>query len=837
MNFQKLKPLFNFLGILVFFIVLSFAYFSPVLKGFELPQMDNLHALGMSRELVEYENETGKHAYWTNSMFGGMPAYQIKGDSSANIFSYLNKFFRLGLPFYTVAILFLYLLGFYILLRSVKTNRWLSLLGSIAFAFGSYNIIIIIAGHITKAYAIALMAPVVAGILYTLNKNKWQGALFTTLALGLHIAYNHVQITYYLFILVLILMVSRFIYALKEKNIKDFLSRSAILIGAAILAILPNLPHLLPTYEYGKYSIRGASELKSEAKTDNKPQKGLDRDYAFAWSYGKAETLTLMIPNVMGGASQPLAQNPRAMQAVEPRLKDIVGGQSQYWGSKPFTSGPVYLGALICFFFVLSLFFYHGPEKWWLVAATILSILLAWGKNLEWFNYFMFDHFPLYNKFRTVEMTLVIASVTVPFLGLMGLKKLVDNPAYIREQSGNFLAAFGLTGGVALILYLFPDLFFNFISSEEAKALAQQKKDLPDQAALIDLVIENLRNARMTLLKSDALRSFFFILLGSGSLWLYSTNRVSKKYILLGLTLLVLIDLWAVDKRYLSSKDFVEPRQIENQFQKTPADKFILNDDDICFRVFSIYRNPFTEVNTSYYHKSIGGYHGAKLRLYQDIIDYYLQNDWQMLLGHFRNGGSPEDALDLLADMPVLNMLNTKYVIYNPSQSPLLNIHNFGEAWLVDNLKVVSSAEEEISTLAKVDLKTTAVIRDNRLDNNWKDYNSNNREGFIQLTSYAPDRLVYNAQTTEPKVAVFSEIFYPAGWNAYIDGKKTDIKRVNYLLRAIMVPPGKHVIEFRFEPNSVQWANRLAILGGIAIFVFAIFLIWTYRKQWLGKIE
>lgn len=837
MNFQKLKPLFNFIGILVFFIVLSFAYFSPVLKGFELPQMDNLHALGMSRELVEYENETGKHAYWTNSMFGGMPAYQIKGDSSANIFSYLNKFFRLGLPFYTVAILFLYLLGFYILLRSVKTNRWLSLLGSIAFAFGSYNIIIIIAGHITKAYAIALMAPVIAGILYTLNIHKWRGAFFTTLALGLHIAYNHVQITYYLFLLILILMVSRLIYALKEGTFKEFLGRSAILVGAAILAILPNLPHLLPTYEYGKYSIRGASELQSDVKADDKPQKGLDRDYAFAWSYGKAETLTLMIPNVMGGASQALAQNSRAMQAVEPRFKEIVGGQSQYWGSKPFTSGPVYLGALICFFFVLSLFFYHGPEKWWLVVATILSILLAWGKNLEWFNYFMFDHFPLYNKFRTVEMTLVIASVTVPVLGLLGLKKLVDNPAFIREQSGKFLAAFALTGGVALVLYLFPDLFFDFISSEEAKALAQQKKTLPDQAVLIDLLIQNLRNARMTLLKSDALRSFFFILLGSGSLWLYATNRVSKKYILPGLTLLVLIDLWAVDKRYLSSKDFVEPRQIENQFQKTPADKFILNDDDISFRVFSIYRNPFTEVNTSYYHKSIGGYHGAKLRLYQDIIDYYLQNDWQMLMGHFRNGGSTEEALDLLADMPVLNMLNTKYVIYNPSQSPLLNIHNFGEAWLVDNLKVVSSAEEEISTLAKVDLKTTAVIRDNRLDNSWNDYKSNNREGLIQLTSYAPDRLVYNAQTTEPKVAVFSEIFYPAGWNAFIDGKKTDIKRVNYLLRAIMVPPGKHVIEFRFEPNSVQWANRLAILGGIAIFAFTIFLIWNYRKQWLGKIE
>jgi hypothetical protein len=716
----------------------------------------------------------------------------------------------------------------------MKMGKLLSLLGAIAFAFGSYNIIIIIAGHITKAYAIAMMAPVIAGILYTLNSNKWKGAFFTAFTLGLHIAYNHVQITYYLFILVLVLMLSRFIYAWKDGQIRDFLIRAAILVGAALLAVLPNLPHLLPTYEYGKFSIRGPSELESSTK-EGEQDAGLDRDYAFDWSYGKAETLTLLIPNVMGGASEPLSKDPRAMEEVDNRLREIVGGQSQYWGSKPFTSGPVYVGALICFFFVLSLFFYKGREKWWLVAATILSIILAWGKNLEWFNYFMFDHFPLYNKFRTVEMTLVVATVTIPLLGMIGLKKVVDNPAYIREQSSKFLAAFGLTGGVALILYLFPDLFFNFMSREEVTALAQQKQDMPDQAILIDQVIMNMKQARMALLKTDALRSFFFILLGSGSLWLYATNRVSKKYILPGLVLLVLIDLWGVDKRYLNSDDFEAPRQISSRFEETKADAFILEDDDTNFRVFTIYRNPFTEVNTSYFHKSIGGYHGAKLRIYQDIIDYYLQNNWQMLMGHFRNGGSREEALDLLDGMPVLNMLNTKYVVYHPGQEPVKNIHNYGDAWFVNNFKVVLSAEEEISGLRNVDLQKTALIRQDRLDDSWKSYQNDREGGNIELITYAPDRLTYKVTSPGKKVAVFSEIYYPAGWNAYIDGEKTEIKRVNYILRALMVPDGEHTVEFRFEPSSVRLANTLAIFGGILILLFAAFLLWKYKPDWLRK--
>jgi hypothetical protein len=831
MNIQKAKPILIFIGIMTLFAGLSFLYFNPVLKGMQLPQMDNTHAIGAAQELVEYEAETGDHSYWSNSMFGGMPAYQIKGESSTNIFSTINPILRLGLPFHTVAILFLYLFGFYILLRSMKMGRWLSIVGALAFAFGSYNIIIIIAGHITKAYAIALSAPVIAGIFYTLNRRLWVGALFTTLALGAQIAYNHVQITYYLFLLVLVLMISRFIKALRDGELKDFGMRAVILLVAAILAVLPNLTHLWPTYEYGTFSIRGPSELESTSK-EGESDSGLDRDYAFAWSYGKAETLTLMIPNVMGGASEALSQSPRAMKDVEPRLREIVGGQSQYWGSKPYTSGPVYLGAFVCFLFVLALFFYKGREKWWLVAGTVLSILLAWGKNLEWFNYFMFDVFPLYNKFRTVEMTLVIASITIPLLAMLGLKKVINNPALIRDHSGKFLAAFGLTGGIAILVYLFPDLFFDFMSKEELAALARQKQQMPGQAGVIDQVILNMQQARIGMLQADAIRSFFFILLGSASLWLYATNRLSKKYVLPGLALLILIDMWAVDKRYLSNEDFVSPKQITQQFQKTKADKVILEDKDPYYRVFSIYRNPFNEVNTSYFHNSIGGYHGAKLRTYQDLIDYYLQNNWQTLMMHFRNGGSLAGARDLLQDMQVLQMLNTKYVIYHPGQAPLENPYVYGDAWFVNNIETVTTAEEELASLGNVDLSRTAVIRQDRLGD-WGSYQNNESGGKIQLVSYAPDNLTYQVNAEGQKLAVFSDIYYPAGWKAFIDGEEVAIKRVNYALRALMVPPGEHTIEFTFDPGSVKAANTLAIFGGVLILLIGLWLLWRNRHSLL----
>ena len=834
MNIQKLKPVLIFAGIMALFVFLSLLYFSPVLKGFGLPQMDQTHAVGMAQELVEHEEATGERVHWTNSMFGGMPAYQIRGDSSNNIFSYINKVLRVGLPYHTAAILFLYLLGFYVLLRSMKINRWLSISGAVAFGFGSYNIIIIMAGHITKAYAIAMMAPVIAGILYTLNRDRWVGALFTTLALGTQIAYNHVQITYYLALMVLILMISRGIYAYRDGQITYFVKRGVVLLGAAAIALLPNLIHLWPTYEYGQFSTRGPSKLES-GRNDGTPDAGLDRDYAFAWSYGKAETLTLMVPNVMGGASEPLSESPRAMEEVDSRLQQIVGGQSQYWGSKPFTSGPVYVGAFVCFLFVMALFFYKGREKWWLVAATIFSIILAWGQNLEWFNYWMFDVFPLYNKFRTVEMTLVIATITIPLLGILGLKKVMDNPALIREQSGKFLAAFGLTGGVALLLYLFPNLFFDFISEREMSALMRQKQSMPEQAGAIDAVIQNMQQARIGLLKSDAVRSFFFILLGSGSLWLYATNRVSKKYILPGLALLVIVDLWGVDKRYLNNDDFVPPRQLEQNFQKSKADDYILKDDDPHFRVFSIYQNPFNEVQTSYFHKSIGGYHGAKLGIYQDVIDYYLQNNWQTLNGQFKNSGNVAEAKEMLANMPVLNMLNTKYVIYNPGQQPIENPYRYGNGWFVDRVQTVPSPRQELSSLQDADLKNAAVVREDRAGD-WASYRNEDDGGEINLSTYEPDRLEYHVKAPSEKLAVFSEIFYPKGWEAYIDGEEAEIKRVNYVLRAVMIPEGEHTVEFRFEPSSVRTANVIAIIGGLLIVLYAIWLIISYRKRLTDKL-
>ncbi|MFW6043167.1 MAG: YfhO family protein, partial [Marinilabiliaceae bacterium] len=509
-------------------------------------------------------------------------------------------------------------------------------------------------------------------------------------------------------------------------------------------------------------------------------------------------------------------------------------GQSQYWGSKPFTSGPVYVGAFVCFLFVMALFFYKGREKWWLVAATIFSIILAWGQNLEWFNYWMFDVFPLYNKFRTVEMTLVIATVTIPLLGLLGLKKVMDNPALIREQSGKFLAAFGLTGGVALLLYLFPNLFFDFVSEREMSALMQQKQNMPEQAGAIDEVIRNMKQARIGLLKSDAVRSFFFILLGSGSLWLYATNRVSRKYILPGLALLVIVDLWAVDKRYLNNEDFVPPRQLEQNFEKSKADDYILQDDDPYFRVFSIHQNPFNEVQTSYFHKSIGGYHGAKLGIYQDVIDYYLQNNWQTLDGHFKNNGSATEAREMLADMPVLNMLNTKYVIYDPGQQPIENPNRYGNAWFVDRVQTVPSPRQELSSLQDTNLKDAAIVREDRAGD-WASYKNEDEGGEINLTTYEPDRLEYNVKAPSEKLAVFSEIFYPKGWEAYIDGEEAEIKRVNYILRAVMVPEGEHKLEFRFEPSSVKKANLIAIIGGILIVLFAIWLIIRSRNRLTDK--
>jgi len=831
--FKKYKPLAIWAGIILLFIGLSVIYFNPILKGYNLPQMDNTHSIGMSKELVDFEKETGKKSQWTQSMFGGMPAYQIRGDSSANIFSYINKYSRLGLPYHTVAIVFLYMLGFFLFMRTMKFNYWLSVIGAVAFAFGSYNFIIIIAGHITKAYAIALMAPVLAGVLYAYNKNRWVGAVITTVALGAQIAYNHIQITYYLALLILVMLIFKTYKSFVSKTIDSFIKTSLLLLAAAFLAIVPNMTNLWTTNEYSKESIRGKQDLVEEST--QKKAKGLDPEYAFAWSYGKWETLTLLIPNVMGGASEAIGNKPELLENTNSQLKSVVAEQSQYWGGKPFTSGPNYAGAIICFLFVAALFFYKGEEKWWLLAGTILSVLLAWGKNLEWFNMFMFNYFPLYNKFRTVEMALVIASVTIPILALLGLRELIEKPEVIREKSTQFLIAFGLTGGVAMVLYLFPQMF-SFMNEMELEAILSQKANNPQQAALFDLLIEELKASRMALLKADALRSFVFITLASGSLWFFSKEKFGAKYLLPGLLFLIVVDLWAVDKRYLNNDHFIPAHQVRNQFVMADVDREIKKDGELGYRVFNI-QNPFNEVRTSYFHRSLGGYHGAKLQRYQDIINQYLSNDVAVIMQTLQTGGDIETVENYLAQMPAINMLNAKYIILHPNMAPVENRFANGAAWFVNSIEFVDTHKDEIDKLQEIDIANDALIHKEYAEIMQEyTFGSGSENDTIYPTEYSPNKIVYKSSLDNSRLALFSEIYYPKGWKAYINGEEQPIIKANYLLRSLAIPAGESEIMFVFKPKSFKIGQTVSAIGSVIVLMLILGVVFRKKiMELLGK--
>lgn len=820
-NIETLKSCVPYVVAIVLFMGLSAAYFFPVVQGKQLPQNDDINGRGAARELVEYEEATGKCAQWTNSMFGGMPAYQIKADSSSNIYRDMNKLLRFGLPYQTMAMLFLYMLGFYLLMLSLRVNKWLSLIGAVAFAFGSYNIIIIIAGHITKAYAIALMPAVVAGVLMVFNGKRIVGGVCTMLTLGMEIAYNHVQITYYLALALIVLVVAKFVYAIKEKEIKGFILNIGILAAAAVMAILPATAGLWTTYEYGEYSTRGASELT--AAPGERQDKGLDKEYALAWSYGVHETLTLFIPDVVGGASEAIGYDNKAVMDIpDSQIRDIVAGQSKYWGGRSFTSGPVYAGAVVCFLFVLACFYYNGREKWWLIAATILSLFLAWGKNFPLFTDFMFDYFPLYNKFRTVEMALVIASMTIPLLGMLGLKELYDNPERIRYEMGKFFSAVGITAGLALLIAVAPDLFYSFMSDAEAA----QFSELIKQNAVYATLQQALIDVRQSITISDAVRSAMFVLLASSALWFYSTRKIGEKYALGALALLVLIDLWVVDKRYLAEEHFESKMSAKaNPFTATVADKAIKADGE-SGRVLSLYSSPFNDALTSYHHHSVGGYHGAKLRRYQDLIDHYLGAEWSQLRGALQQ----QDVAAIehcLSTSTALNMLNTKYLIYNPSANPIVNRYAQGFAWLVDEVKCTANADEAIAALRTTDLRQVAVLEDNITLADGADSTST-----IVRTSYAPDRLTYKATCTTDKVAVFSEIYYPAGWRAFVDGQEVTIYRADYVLRALPLSAGEHEIEFRFEPKSFEIGAIISRIASVIVVLMVVGLCgWNVFKR------
>ena len=815
--------------IILGFIALSLIYLSPLLEGKILSQHDMLQVTGMARELKEFHEETGEHSQWTNSMFSGMPGFHV-GPTGAKttVFKSLAKALRLGVGFSNpFASFFVYMISFYVLLLALRLNPWTSAIGAVAFALSSYNIIILEVGHINKAYAIAFMAPVVAGILLAYRGKHLGGGLLFMVGLGLQLYSNHLQITYYLLLTALIIVITKLVYAILEKEIRKFMIASGVLVAGAILALLPNISTLWVNYEIAKQTMRGEPELT--LKRDNQTS-GLDVDYALAWSYGKGETFSLMIPFVKGGKTGALGENPKAMEHVSPAYRETVAQQNRYWGPKAVTSGDNYSGAIVVFFFVLGLFLIKGPMRWWIIISTLLSITLAWGKYFPGLSHFFLDHVPLYNKFRTVEMTLVIACFNIPLLAFLVIDRIRKEPDLILENRRNVLIAFGLTGGLSLIFYLFPGLFSFFSEREEQMFQQQIAGSTAQVASQIRAIMDEMESARKYIFRYDAIRSFLFISVAFGLTWFYAKKKLKLPWFLAGLGFLVIIDLWLIDRRYLDSDNFITPRQQRNQIAATAADEAILRDTDPHYRVANLTVSPFQDATTSYYHKSIGGYHGAKLQRYQDLIEYHISPELQNLVQVLNARPDAAQVDSVLAGMTVLNMLNTKYFILNAGGQPLLNPHAVGHAWIVDDYRVVGSPDEEILALNEIDPDREAVV-DQRFSGQLSDRLRHGQvQGSVELTEYRPNYLSYRAELDQPSLVVFSDIYYEGGWHASIDGEPADHLRANYILRAIPVEAGEHTIEFEFIFEPFEKGESISLAGSILVLLILLgaLTFWVY---------
>jgi len=829
---KNLKEVLTQAIIIVFFIGVSFLYFSPIIQGKVIQQMDYDHAKGVGNETISFTKANDRDVAWTNSLFGGMPSYQVGGISNNNIYDPIRRFFTQFLPYATVSTFFMYLLGFYILLQTFKVNKWASIIGALAFALSSYNIIIIAAGHVTKTYAIAFMPIVIAGFIQIYEKKYWLGVVLTLLGLGLQISTSHIQIIYYTGLLIGLYVVYKFIINLLDKKMKDFAISSAIALVVATLTILPNTGTLWRAYEMGKYSIRGESEIT--LNQDDNQGRGLDKDYALAWSYGIPESFSLLIPNINGGGNGQIADNEVAVNNISGQYADFVKQLDTYWGDQPFTSGPVYVGAIIMFLFVLGMFIVDDKIKWWLLAATVLSIMLSWGKNFGLLTDLFFYNFPFYNKFRTVSMILVVASVTIPLMALLTLKEILKDKNIIKTNLKYFGIAFGLTGGLALIFWLMPNIF-SFSGQSEAQIISYLQAQNASQD-IINEIIGTWENAKIAIFKADAIRSFAFILIAAALLFFYSTNnKLTKITFIFILGAIIFADMWTVDRRYLNNDDFMTKSKAKTNFIATSADNFIVKDNDPYYRVLNLSTSTFNDAFTSYFHKSIGGYHGAKLRRYQDIVDFYIQNEMQYLINSFQDTSINE--YDALAQLQVLNMLNTKYVIYNPNAAPLINIHSFGNAWFVDNYKFVENANDEILAIETVNLKRTAIINKNKF--NTTDLPeigiSNDTTRTITLTKYEPDNLEFIISSTKGGFVVFSDIYYPEGWIATIDDADSEIYQTNYILRGMYIPAGQHTVKFDFRPAAVYTAKKIELVGSIIIAILLATGLFFLVKQYLNK--
>ena len=821
--------------VVALFAVISFAYFLvPVSQGKILFRHDSQAGVGMGQELTEYEQRTGEVTRWTNSLFSGMPTYQISpAYSSTDGLSAVMAAYHLWLPDY-VWFLFAYLLGFYILLRAFNFRQSLAALGSILWAFSSYFLIIIAAGHLWKVMALAYLPPMIAGVVLAYRGKYLWGFIVTAVFTAFEVKANHVQMTYYYLFIVLFMVVAYLVQAIREKRLQHFLKASGVLVAAALIGVAINISNLYHTWEYQKESMRGKSEL-TKANSANQTSSGLDRDYITQWSYGVDETLTLLVPDAKGGASVPLSQNATAMAKANPEVQNMLPqlyeAVPQYFGTQPGTSGPVYVGAFVLFLFVLGLFIVKTPLKWALLAATILSVLLSWGHNFMGFTNFFLDYVPMYAKFRTVASILVIAEFTIPLLAALALKRIVDEPTVLTKNMKFVYASLALTAGVALVMALMPSMMGPFISEQERQMLSGIQGMTPD---VQNMMLSSLATMRAAMVSADAWRSIIIIIIGVAMLLFFKAQKIKPLYLIVGIATLCLIDLWQVDKRYLNDEMFVPKSERDTPQQATATDMEILKDKALSYRVLNFSSGAFNENNTSYFHKSIGGYHPAKLRRYQEMIDKYIAPEMQAAMQAIGSKGGVMPEVDGRKLFPVLNMLNAKYFIVPLQGNATTSIQNpyaQGNGWFVDKLTYVADANAEYAEVGKIDVSHEAVA-DKKFEAVLGQTAANDSTASVVLTKYEPNNMTYTVNSAKGGVVVFSEVYYP-GWSATIDGQPAKLGRVNYILRALNVKAGKHEVVLDFHPSSISITETIAYTA-LAVLLLAIcaalFVEWKKRK-------
>ena len=821
--FQKNKNILSIVAAIIAFAAITLIYFNPVLQGKRIKQHDIEMHRGMAQEITDFREATGEQTLWTNAPFGGMPAWNISVQLKGNLTNPVYKGLSLGLP-HPIGSVFISMLGFFILLLVLDCGFWISFVGAIAYGFTSYLFIIIGAGHNAKAMAMAYMPAVIAGVLLTYKGKYLWGWLITAFAMAFEVRTNHLQITYYLALIIVILVIAEFISDIKNKKLGHFFKASIGLVVAGILGVLTCATSLYGNYEFGKETTRGKPVL---TRDEDNQTTGLDRDYITQWSYGKGETWSLLIPNAKGGASAYIGKQNPALDKANRQFRDNIAQQNAYWGDQPMTSGPVYVGAIVVFLFVLGALTVKGKMKWALLIATLLSILLSWGKNFMGFTNFFLDYFPGYDKFRAVSMTLVIAEVCMPLLGFLGLAEIMKSPEGFKQNMKKFYIALGITAGICLLFYIAPKVFFSFLSQGEAEQFAAMSKG--KDAALYANFATQLENVRIAIFRKDALRSLIFIILSAIPIFLYGKGKLKAAPAFIILAALVLIDMFPIDKRYLNGDDFIDKAKANKPFVASVADKYILQDNALDYRVADITKDIFNDASTCYFHKSLGGYCGAKLRRYQDIITQYLGSEMNQL----RSAKTAGEMMQTLEGQKLINMLNTKYIIYNPNAQALPNPFASGNAWVVNDIRWADTPNEEIDAIADTDWKHTAILHRTFAQQVGNYQVTDSIVPEITLVDYQPNKLTYHfsgestGSTTADYLVVFSEIWTEKGWKMYVDGKEQPLLRADYILRAALVPNGEHDIVMEYAPKAYKVGNTIAfvcslvmILGLVAALVF-----------------